>query len=164
MSKIRLSILLLISLFVISCTKNDLGGNSEKFSVAYISGEYDGLLLKNTIFNYLKSQGSFDQNSPYTIQANISHNSNVYITNIDNTSDRTKIDSSMSILIIDKLKDCQIYQESFKVSQFYIIAKSNKFLSNRVAVKKIKKDNTEALVKRFIIKLDDVPLVCNDQE
>jgi len=138
--------------------------NSEKFSVAYISGEYDGLLLKNTIFNYLKSQGSFEQSSPYTIQANISHNSDVYITNIDNTSDRTRINSSLTIIITNKLKDCQIYQDSFQVSQFYVIAKSSKFLSNQVAVKKIKKDNTEALVKSFIIKLDDVSLVCNDQE
>lgn len=164
MSKIRLSILLLISLFVTSCIKNDLSENSEKFSVAYISGEYDGLLLKNTIFNYLKSQGSFEQSSPYRIQANISHNSDVYITNIDNTSDRTKIDSSLTIIITNKLKDCQIYQDSFQVSQFYVIAKSSKFLSNQVAVKKIKKDNTEALVKSFIIKLDDVSLVCNDQK
>ena len=134
------------------------------FSVAYIGGEYDGLLLKNTIFNYLKGQGSFDQSSPYMIQANISHSFDLYITNIDNTSDRTKIDSSLSIIITDKLKDCQIYQDSFQVSQFYVIAESNKFLSNQVAEKKIKKDNTEALVKSFIIKLDDISLVCNDYE
>ena len=95
MFKIKLLILLLISLFVVSCMKSDMGENSEKFSIAYIGGEYDGLILKNTITSYLRGQGAFSPDSPYMIKASIQYDEDVYITNIDNTSDRTRVDSSL---------------------------------------------------------------------
>ena len=164
MFKIKLSILLLISLFITSCIKKDMIGESEKFSVAYIGGEFDGLILKNTISSYLIGQGVFDPNSPYVIKASINHDEDVFITNIDNTSDRSRVNSSLTLSILNKPGDCYIYKNSYQVSQFYIIASGNKFLSNQVAVKKIKKDNTEALVKKFITNLNNISLICNDKK
>ena len=37
----------------------------------------------------------FDKNSNYKILATIEHENNFYITNIDNTSDRNNIDSTL---------------------------------------------------------------------
>ena len=52
MFKIRLLILLLINLLFVSCvsTKKE---NIINFSVAYIGGEYDGLMLSNQLKKYL---------------------------------------------------------------------------------------------------------------
>ena len=41
-------------------------------------------------------------------KAKINHSSNLFITNIDNTSDREKIDTKLSIQIIDNKSNCQI--------------------------------------------------------
>ena len=98
MSKIKLSILLLISFFIFSCTNNQIKNHSnQKYSLAYIGGEYDGLLLKNYLISSLKNLNIYDQNSNFEIQANINHSTNLYITNIDNTSDREKINTKLSI-------------------------------------------------------------------
>ena len=45
MFRIKLLILLLTSLLFFSCTKNN-NQNKIKYSVGYIGGEYDGLILK----------------------------------------------------------------------------------------------------------------------
>ena len=55
MYKIKLLILLLISFIFISCTKNGIEKLDSKFSLGYISGEYDGLVLKNLLTDYLLS-------------------------------------------------------------------------------------------------------------
>ena len=81
------------------------------------------------------------------------HKPDLYITNIDNTSDRQKISSSLSIRIINNQEKCILLNYNNNVSQFYIYASGDKFLSNQRANKKIKKDNTEALVKNFVNKL-----------
>ena len=132
----KLLILLLVSVFLLSCVKNDLDQNSQKFSVAYIGGEFEGLTLKKYLLNYLKNNNLYDQHSPFEISSAISHSSNVYITNIDNTSDRTRIETSLTVSIFDKNLACNLYTNNFDVSQFYIITKSNKFLSNQTAEKK----------------------------
>ena len=162
MSKIKLSILLLISFFVFSCTNNQINDSNQKYSLAYIGGEYDGLLLKTYLTNELKNLKIYDQNSIIEIQANINHSSNLYITNIDNTSDREKINTKLSIKIIDKKSNCISFNDEITVSQFYIYASSDKFLSNQVAVKKIKKDNTESTVRQFINKLKKIDGQCNE--
>jgi transcriptional regulator CtsR len=46
-----------------------------------------------------------------------------------------------------------VFNDEINVSQFYIYASSDKYLSNQAAVKKIKKDNTESSVRQFINKL-----------
>jgi len=162
MSKIKLSTLLLISFFVFSCANNQINNLNQKYSLSYIGGEYDGLLLKNYLTNGLKNLKIYDQNSNFEIQANINHSFNLYITNIDNTSDREKINTKLSIKIINKKTSCISFNDEITVSQFYIYASSDKFLSNKVAVKKIKKDNTESTVRQFINKLKKVDGQCND--
>ena len=162
MFKIKLSILLLISVFVFSCTNNKINHSIQKYSLDYIGGEYDGLLLKNYLIGSLKSLEMYDQNSNFEIQSGISHSSNLYITNIDNTSDREKIDTKLSIKIINKESNCIVFKDEIGVSQFYIYASSDKFLSNQVAVRKIKKDNTESTVRQFINKLKKIDGQCNE--
>ena len=46
-------------------------------------------------------------NSKFQIEASISHTTNLYITNIDNTSDR-RVDSSIDLKIHDSELDCYI--------------------------------------------------------
>ena len=48
------------------------------------------------------------------------------------------------------------------VSQFYIYAPSDKFLSNQTALKKIKKNNTESVVRQFINKLQKANHLCDE--
>ena len=163
MFKTKLLILLLINFLFISCIKEDTTQESLKFKVGYIGGEYDGLVLKNTLNSYLNAQGIYNESSQYEIKANISHNSNLYITNIDNTSDRERITSTLSISIHDNGSSCKIYDFSQTISQFYIFATSDLFLSNKKAVNEIKKNNTDELVKDFFKKLNSASLICNAQ-
>ena len=160
MFKIRLLILLSISISLFSCTKNNLNHQSQKYSVAYIGGELDGLILKNILTENLKAFSKYDSSSNYSIQSSVTHSLNLYITNIDNTSDRQNITSTLSTKIIDKRNDCTLYEKSNSVSQFYIFASSDKFLSNQKAEKKIKKDNTEVLVRKLINNLNEEETVC----
>ena len=162
MFKIKLSILSLISFFVFSCTNNQIDHSIQKYSLAYIGGEYDGLLLKNYLIGSLKNLDIHDQNSNFEIQSGISHSTSLYITNIDNTSDREKINTKLSIKIINKESNCIVFKDEISVSQFYIYASSDKFLSNQVAVRKIKKDNTESTVREFINKLKKINGQCNE--
>jgi len=162
MSKIKLSILLLISFSFFSCANNQVNYSNQKYSIAYIGGEYDGLLLRTYLMSGLKNLNIHDKNSNFEIHSKISHNTNLYITNIDNTSDREKITTNLSIKIINKESNCISFSDEITVSQFYIYASSDKFLSNQVAVKKIKKDNTESTVRQFINKLKKINVQCND--
>ena len=162
MSKTKLLTLLLISFFVLSCTNNKINDSNQKYSLAYIGGEYDGLLLKNYLTGRLKNLNIYDQNSNFVIQANINHSANLYITNIDNTSEREKINTELSIKIINKVSKCVLFNDKIAVSQFYIYASSDKLLSNQTALKKIKKDNTESTVRRFINKLNQIDNQCNE--
>ena len=162
MFKIKLLILLLTSFFIVSCTNNQTHSFNQKYSLAYIEGGFDGLLLKNYLLSSLKNLSIYDPNSNYEIRANINHGANIYITNIDNTSDRQKISTSLSFQIISTVDNCQLTSDQISVSQFYIYASADKFLSNQTAVNKIKKDNTESLVKKFINKLITVGNKCDE--
>ena len=163
MSKIKLSILLLISFSILSCTSNQINYPNQKYSLAYIGGEFDGLLLKNYLVGNLKNLNIYDDDSLFQIKANIHHKTNLFVTNIDNTSDREKISTKLSIQIIDLKLDCKLFNDEISVSQFYIYASSDKFLSNQTAIKKIKKDNMEAVVKKFINKLKGINTKCNEE-
>ena len=149
MFKIKLLILLLSNLFFLSCTTNQQF-NKNKLSVGYISGEYDGLLLSNLLESHLRNFNMLDGGSNYEIQASIGHSSNVFITNIDNTSDRERITSVVDIMIYNKILKCFSYTYSDSVSQFYIFAPSEKFISNKIAIEEIKYESTEYFVKNFI--------------
>ena len=163
MSKIKLLILLLINISLVSCTSNT-NNYDFKLTVAYIGGEYDGLVLSNQLKSHLSNFGMLDKDSNYEIQANISHSQSLYITNIDNTSDRENISSNVNIKILNKELDCLTYVFSETISQFYVFASSDKFISNNTAVEEIKIENTEYLVKKFINGLSKDAFKCNEQE
>ena len=150
MSQIKLLILLLINLILFSCANQNKLNSNYKFSLEHIEGGYDGLIISNLIRTHLKSYNLLDKKSELKIEVGFGHSDSIFITNIDNTSDRQKISSDISIKIYDRVKACQVYFFSDKVSQFYIFAPSEKFISNENAVKKIKFENSELLVKKFI--------------
>ena len=153
MFKIKLLILLLVNIiFVNSCTSHRL--NSEtKYSVGHIGGEYAGFIFKNLLLTHLRGSDLYNQNSNYKIKGNIGHSSGVYITNIDNTSDRSNIQTDISIEIYDQKNECIVYQWWDVTEQFYIFAPSEKFISNQTASRQIGYNNTEQLIKNFINKV-----------
>ena len=161
MFKIKLLILLLISYLITSCA-NNTEDYKFKLNVAYIGGEYEGLILSNQLKSQLNNFNMLDINSQYEVQANIAHSQALYITNIDNTSDRERIDTSANISIFDKKLDCYTYSYSETISQFYVLASSDQFISNSTATEEIKIDNTEYLVKKFINSLSESAFICND--
>ena len=162
MSKIRLLILLLINLIFISCVNNQKD-NKTRFSLAYISGGYDGLVLTHKLQEYLNNFGILDNNSIFQIQASVSHSSNLFITNIDNTSDREKISSRVDIKIFNTKRECYTYFHTNHVSQFYVLAAGDRFISNKTAVEEIRIENIDYLLKVFINELNDNILVCKDE-
>ena len=164
MSKIKLLILLLTSFFIFSCTKDQKNYSDKKYSLAYIGGEFDGLVLKNYLMGNLSNLEIYDKNSNFEITANINHDSDLFITNIDNTSDRRRIDTMLSIQIIDKKKNCSLYNEEITVSQFYIFASSDKFMSNQKANTRIKKENTQTAIRQFINELKSINSKCNEKK
>ena len=161
MSKIKLSILLLISLSILNCSSsNNIPKTNNKFSIEYIAGGYDGLVLKKQLISMLRGFNSYDQNSRKAIKAEINHNTEIFITNIDNTSDREKVMSSLNVRVFDKKLNCVIFKFNDQVSQFYIYAPSEKFLSNTKALESIKYNNTEELVKIFVNDLTKIKFGC----
>ena len=162
MLKIKSLILLLVSFIFFSCSRYYQYNDEQRFSVAYIGGEFDGLLLKNLLTNYLNSIGLYDSSSNFELQVSISHSSNLYITNIDNTSDRENISSSLSYALTNNLENCLIHTDQISISQFYIFASADKFLSNKKAIEEIKTNNTEELVKKLIKKLNSIKMVCDE--
>ena len=163
MFKTRLLTLLLTSIFIISCAKNFNRNPKDKFSISYIGGEFDGLILKNTLKNYLNANNIYDQNSIYEITSGINHQRDVFITNIDNTSDRESVNTTLNVEIINFNNECVLFKDEFSSSQFYIYASSDKFLSNQAALKKIKKDNTEKIVKMLINEIKKLDFKCKDE-
>jgi len=160
MFKIKLLILLLISFIFLSCTKDVQNQNRINYSLSYIGGEYEGLVLKNLLINNLSSLNLYGDSAIYVLKPSISHSSSLFITNIDNTSDRIKVTSKLIIEVVDKRFNCVTQRFEESVSQFYIFAESDKYISNNRAEKKIKEENTEALVKEFINKLKKPDAFC----
>ena len=164
MYKIRLLILLLTSSFLFSCAAKHTNQNNVKFSIGAIGGEYDGLLLSHLLSSHLKAFGLFSNQSSYEVRASISHTTDLFITNIDNTSDRESITSIINLNIYSKNENCFTYAYNNQINQFFIYASSDKFLSNQKAIEKIKHDNTEILVKKFINDVQVTPQVCSDEK
>ena len=160
MFKIKLLILFLISFTIISCIQNDLKNNNLKFSVGYIGSEYEGLLLTNYLTSHLDGFKMFDKKSNLEIRANIGHETSLYVTNIDNTSNRERITSSISAQVFNKNLECSAYDVTENVTQFYIFASNDKFTSNKKALQQIKIENTEELVKKLVNSLMYVKVNC----
>ena len=105
-----------------------------------------------------------NENSIYEIQSSISHSQSVYVTNIDNTSDRERVRSSINFKVYNKSSKCYVYSYSDSIAQFYILASSDSFNSNKKAVEKIKHENTDYFVKKFINILNKENLSCNEEK
>jgi len=160
MFKTKLLILLLINFIFLSCTKDSPNYNKVKYSVGYVSGEYDGLILKNLLTSNLSNLDLYDVNSIYKIESSISHSSGLFITNIDNTSDRMRVNSEVTFEIVDQRFKCVTSKFKKSISQYYIFADTDKYISNNEAEKKIKEENTEELTKDFINKLKKPRALC----
>tara|TARA_E500000178_G_scaffold346003_1_gene396880 strand:+ start:196 stop:678 length:483 start_codon:yes stop_codon:yes gene_type:complete len=148
MFKIKLLILLLISIFQINCASKINQNNN--FNVEYISESYEGLLLKNKLEANLKGFNIYNQRSNLTINGSINHEFDTYITNIDNTSQREKVTTNVDIRVYDKNLECIVYKYNENISQFYIYSSGTYFLSNKKAQEKITFDNTNILAIQFI--------------
>ena len=160
MFKTKLLILLFSCLFFTSCIETKLNFELNKFTIGQISSDEDGLIVKNLLTIHLNSHQLIDQRSEFKIIGNIKHDTNLYITNIDNTSDRENISSELSLNILDK-NNCIVYKFNDTSSQFYLYASSEKFKSNTAAMKKIKFSNTEYLVKQFLHDIYGETLFCS---
>ena len=104
----------------------------------------------------------YDPLSNFTIQAGVGHSGNVFITNIDNTSDRENVSTRVEINILDKRNDCITFNFNETIDYFYIYASSETFSSNQKAVEEIRYYNTETLIKKFITNLEDSSFICFD--
>ena len=69
MFKTKLLILSLISFIFLSCTKDTLDRDITKYSLGYIGGEYDGLILKNLLTSDLYNFRAYDDNSNFKIES-----------------------------------------------------------------------------------------------
>ena len=106
MSKIKLLTSLLISFFVVGCSTTSYQVKNNNYSLDYISGGYDGLVLKKQLISKLRGFNSYDPNSRKSIQSEITHSTEVFVTNIDNTSEREEVTSLLKIRIFDTKLDC----------------------------------------------------------
>ena len=94
----------------------------------------------------------------------ISHSSLLFITNIDNTSDRMRMNSLLKINVFDQTNNCKLHEFEESISQFYLFADSDRYISNTKAEKKIKEENTEALVRKYINELIASDAKCEKNE
>ena len=162
MCKIKLLISLLISLLLLSCSvKND---ENKRFgmSLGYVGGGYEGLILSNILEGHLRSKSIYDKGSIYIIKPKIKHSKSLFITNIDNTSDRENVITSINLVIFNNDIGCNIFSFTDEISQFYIYSSGEKFISNTKALEKIKYNNTEELVKKFMNKIRHIDKNCEE--
>jgi len=117
-----------------------------------------GFISKTKTTDIAKNLFPWMLQSKLKINGKISHSGELFITNLDNTSDREKILSTLEVSINNK--ECKVYKSTNSISQFYLIASSAKFKSNTAAINKIKSDNTEILVKNIINDVLDKKLDC----
>ena len=162
MFKIKLLILFLINFGLISCTQGDFKSNNLKFSLGYIGGEYEGLLLSNYLTSHLESFEMLDERSNLEIRASVVHSVALYVTNIDNTSSRERVKSIIDAQVFNKDMECFEYNFSNSVTQFYIYATNDKFVSNKKALQEIKTANTEELVKKLVNSLMYAKFKCDE--
>jgi len=148
--KIKLLTLSLISLFFLTSCSNKILKRNHNYKISYIGGEFKGLYFSNHLKNKLASNNFYNGSSYFTINASIDHGDEIYITNIDNTSDRERIKSSIKINIYDELNKCVVFRYDESISQFYVIVSSKFFESNNFAKEEIQEQNTEILVDLFI--------------
>ena len=154
MSKIKLLILLLISFYFGSCVSTHKSNN--QFNVDYIGGGADGLVYSNYLNAYLDSLNMYSSLSNLSINTSINHQQTVFVTNVNNTSDREKISSSIDVKINDKTQSCTVLEYKDNVQQYYVISSNINFTSNNKAVENIKRSNAEILTKKLTYHLSQI--------
>ena len=154
MSKIKLLILLSISIYFGGCASTNK--SNYQFDVDYIGGGADGLVYSNYLSTYLNSLNIFNSNSNFKVNTSIKHNQRVYITNVNNTSDREMISSIIDVKITDSTKKCIVLKYNDDVQQFYVITSNINFMSNNKAIENIKRGNTEILTQRIAYYLSSI--------
>lgn len=162
MFRIKLLILLLSSLIFYSCTSAPESKNNLKFNLNYISGGEDGLILSTNLNSRLNMMGANDPDSKFSISASIAHNERFFVTQIDSTSDRKEIITTLTATVFDNNNQCNVYEYKNNISQFFVLSSSIYYLSNQKAILEIKKRNTEILSEKFINKLMYAELYCSD--
>jgi len=163
MCNVKLSILLLISSFLFSCSSKPIQSKNS-FSLDYVGGAEDGLIFSNLLTSYLNDYGLLNPNSRLIIKASISHGRDLYISNVDKTSDREKINSTINLSIFDQLNNCNIFHYQSTENQFYVITETVNFISNNVAVDQIKFRNNEALIQKLIPHIVNIEANCLDEQ
>jgi len=149
MSKIKLLILLLISINLTNCKNNNIyQGN--KYSVGYIGSSMEGLLLKNNLESNLRAFNLYSQQTNFLIEGNISNSFSIYVPTTSKTSQRENVTTGINLKIFNKNLSCYVYSFEDTTSQFYIYASSTYFLSNKEAQKDIINDNINNLIIDFI--------------
>ena len=93
--------------------------------------------------NNLSNLGLYSDESIYEIKAKVAHSEAVFITNIDNTSDRMRLDSRLYIDVINLRFNCVAQKFDESKSQFYIFAESDRYIVT-TWLRKIKEENVEA--------------------
>lgn len=151
MFRIKLLILLLVSVFFFSCTNTKK--TNYKFALNYVGGNVNGLIYQNYLTAYLKSFEIYNPNSNFRITTSINHSSEAYITNVNKTSDREMITTSISAKVYDEINQCVVYSFSKTVEQYYVITSNINYTSNNKANTTIKENNSEILSKEFVYKL-----------
>ena len=160
MSKIKLLTLLSFSFIIGSCASTNK--SNYQFKLDYIGGGADGLIYSNYLNAYLKSLNMFNNSSDYSIDTSMTHQQTVFITNVNNTSDREMITSKIVTKINDNHQNCTVLEYSDDVQQQYVIASNINYTSNNKAVETIKRSNTEILTKKmvyFISKIENFECV-----
>ena len=66
--------------------------------------------------------------------------------------------------IYNKMLNCYTYSFNGNTSQFYVLASSDKFMSNKSAIEKIKFENTDYLIKKFINSISRKDFICNEKK
>jgi len=149
MSKIKLLILLLISINLTNCTNNNIYQDN-KYSVGYIGSSMEGLLLKNKLESNLRAFNLYSQQTNYLIEGNIGNSFSIYVPTTNKTSQRENVTTGINLKIFNKNLNCYVYSFEDTTSQFYIYASSTYFLSNKEAQKDIINDNINNLIIDFI--------------
>jgi len=158
MLKIKLLILLLSGVLIGCSFENYLP--KEKLKLSYIGNDIDGLILSELLLIKLKNNDFYDKESSLLLKANIDHDTNYYLTNIDKTSDRNRVRSLLEISIVSQNLGCEVYNYKKGISQFFLVSDSTTFTSNNMALYDIKKENTKNLVQSFVSKYRNANLIC----
>ena len=154
MSKIKLLILSLFSFYLSACVTNRL--SDYQYKVGYIGGGVDGLIYSNYLNSYLKSLNMFSSESAFSIDTSINHKQKVFITNVNNTSDREMVTSTIVAKVNDNNQGCNVLEYKDEVQQYYVIASNINFTSNTKALESIKKNNAEILTKQMVYYLSTI--------